>query len=247
MVDEAEQLFRDVGARLAAVRRARGETQEALAQRLGMSAKHLQRIEAGLENLTLRTIHGIARALEVGALELFRPPISAPRRTGRPPKAQASPKLGLARVTPGTLLTTAVPLLSLVARAGAPDTLSETGVVDWLELPGRRTAPGLFATRIVGTSMAPRFPDGALLLFRAVADGLTDANGALVLVEVADDAGGSAYIFKRLRLDDALDGASRPGWLESLASDTPPLPVMLGDAESTRVVAVFVEVIASGG
>ncbi|MFI5301728.1 MAG: helix-turn-helix domain-containing protein [Polyangiales bacterium] len=59
-----------MAARIAAVRRAAGVTQEALAVRVGTSPRALQRIEAGEQNLTLKTVARIAAALGVAPEEL---------------------------------------------------------------------------------------------------------------------------------------------------------------------------------
>jgi transcriptional regulator with XRE-family HTH domain len=42
-----------------------------LAERLGVSVKYVQRIERGLENMTLETLGKLTRALEVATAELF--------------------------------------------------------------------------------------------------------------------------------------------------------------------------------
>ena len=78
---ELERAQRAVGRRLAEERRRLGLTQEALAEKLGVSAKYLQRIEAGRQNLTLGSLVTLARALGQQALDLLRPP----RKLDRPP------------------------------------------------------------------------------------------------------------------------------------------------------------------
>lgn len=71
-------------------RRALGLTQESLAERLGVSIKYLQRVEAGLENLTLRSIVALANGLELAPGGLLQRPRNAPsRRPGRPPKRRS--------------------------------------------------------------------------------------------------------------------------------------------------------------
>lgn len=59
-----DKFVRDVVGRLADVRRERGITQEALAAKLEIAPRNLQRIEAG-QNLTLKTLWRIGRALGV--------------------------------------------------------------------------------------------------------------------------------------------------------------------------------------
>ena len=78
---ELERAQRAVGRRLAEERRRLGLTQEALAEKLGVSAKYLQRIEAGRQNLTLGSLVTLARALGKKPLDLLRPP----RKLDRPP------------------------------------------------------------------------------------------------------------------------------------------------------------------
>jgi transcriptional regulator with XRE-family HTH domain len=60
-----------VAHRIAVIRRAQGLTQEDLAERLQTAPRNVQRIEAG-QNLTLRTLERIARALDVEPSELLR-------------------------------------------------------------------------------------------------------------------------------------------------------------------------------
>ena len=79
--------MKDVGRRLAELRRDLGLTQEQLAERLRMEANNLQRIELGMQNLTLRTLVRLANELEVKPGALFEPPRSRVVRRGRPPSA----------------------------------------------------------------------------------------------------------------------------------------------------------------
>ena len=69
-------------------RRAYGLTQEELAERLDVSTKYLQRLEAGDENLTIRSVVGIANALDVQPSYFLQPPRNTgPRKPGRPRKS----------------------------------------------------------------------------------------------------------------------------------------------------------------
>jgi transcriptional regulator with XRE-family HTH domain len=73
-----------VGRRIAEVRQHHGLTQEKAAERLGISLRHMKRIEAG-HNMTLFTLARIAFALDVTPASLLAAPrSSAPRRPGRP-------------------------------------------------------------------------------------------------------------------------------------------------------------------
>ncbi len=60
-----------IGARIKSLRRGRGLTQEKVAERTGLSVNYLSRIERGLENPTLDTLLGLAKALKVDPLDLF--------------------------------------------------------------------------------------------------------------------------------------------------------------------------------
>lgn len=75
------------GLRVVEERDARGVTQEALAERLNLSWRQMQRVEAGVANIGLELIFSIAQALNVKAAALFEPPsIHTKRRPGRPLK-----------------------------------------------------------------------------------------------------------------------------------------------------------------
>jgi transcriptional regulator with XRE-family HTH domain len=243
VLEASDQLLRDVGARVAELRRAKGLTQSELAARLDSSDKHLQRVEAGQENLTLRTLSGLALALGVQVAALFRPALATVRRRGRPVR-ETAPRvepIRLAEASPRAMAGTLVPLLTLRARAGEADTLSSIGVADWVEVPGRRREPGLFVARVVGGSMAPRIADGALVLLRSRVR--APKPGDVVLVELDPTEDGGRYVLKRLgALRDAGDGRMRAR-LESLAPGHRPLLVELGEGTPARIVATLVEVL----
>ncbi len=81
-----DQVLSDLGARLADLRRAGGETQADLAARLGVSLRYLQHLEYGEHNVSVDTLVRMANAHGVTLSELFAPPkVRAPRRRGRPP------------------------------------------------------------------------------------------------------------------------------------------------------------------
>lgn len=60
-----------IGARIKSLRGGRGLTQEQVAERTGLSVNFVSRIERGLENPTLDTLLGLAKALKVDPLDLF--------------------------------------------------------------------------------------------------------------------------------------------------------------------------------
>ena len=96
--DPPEKVVYRVGRRIAELRRDRGWTQEALAEKLGSSVQWVSRIEGGTVNLTIHTLVGLARVLDVDMVELFAAPApepprrprkdaGQPRKTARPKKA----------------------------------------------------------------------------------------------------------------------------------------------------------------
>ncbi|MSP60274.1 MAG: XRE family transcriptional regulator [Myxococcales bacterium] len=82
---DPERVVGRVGRRVAELRVARDLTQEQLAEKLGVSLKYLQRIEAGRENLTIESMVRLANVLSRRVIDLFRPPRRTVRRKGRPP------------------------------------------------------------------------------------------------------------------------------------------------------------------
>lgn len=74
----------DIGRRIAELRAARGLTQEQLAERLGIDPTHLQKIEGGRLNVTVRTLVTLAAALGCTPGELFEAPQSREVKVGRP-------------------------------------------------------------------------------------------------------------------------------------------------------------------
>jgi transcriptional regulator with XRE-family HTH domain len=69
--------------RIAEVRRARGMTQDQLAEAMGTATRNVQRLEAG-QNLTLHTLSRIASALGVSPSELLAGPVLPPPRYQAP-------------------------------------------------------------------------------------------------------------------------------------------------------------------
>ena len=82
---DPDRLIRAVGRRIAELRVATGWTQDELAEQASFSSKYLQRIEAGSENLTLRSMVELANVLQVRLAELLVPPASTAVKRGRPP------------------------------------------------------------------------------------------------------------------------------------------------------------------
>jgi transcriptional regulator with XRE-family HTH domain len=81
---DADRAIKDIGRRIAEIRRERGLTQEQTAERLGLQTNNLQRIELGMQNLTVRSLVRIANGLGVGLASLCEPPSSRLVGRGRP-------------------------------------------------------------------------------------------------------------------------------------------------------------------
>jgi transcriptional regulator with XRE-family HTH domain len=88
---DPDRATRDIGRRIAELRRQRELTQEQLSVRLGVTFQWVSQIEAG-RNLTIHSLIRIANALNVSLAELVAPPKAASRarRRGRPPKSRTS-------------------------------------------------------------------------------------------------------------------------------------------------------------
>ncbi len=84
---DPEKLAQQVGRRVAEVRSGRDLTQAELAERLEVSIRYLQSIEAGRENLTLETISRLATVLGARPIDFFLPPVTKKPRPGRPKKS----------------------------------------------------------------------------------------------------------------------------------------------------------------
>jgi DNA-binding XRE family transcriptional regulator len=67
-----QDIQRQVGLRIKALRSRRGMTQDQFAERAGLNRTHLYRIETGKQSITLRTMKIIADALEVRVRDLVR-------------------------------------------------------------------------------------------------------------------------------------------------------------------------------
>lgn len=88
-VEDAEDLARQVGRRIAELRRAKGLTQQGFGTKISASVQWISRVENGEQNLTLATMVKLARALGVRVAALFELPESNPEKTarGRPKKS----------------------------------------------------------------------------------------------------------------------------------------------------------------
>ena len=86
MEPDDEALLDAVGRRIGELRQRVGLTQAEVAERFGTTISNYQRIEHGLQNLTLITMAKIARVLSVEVGSLLERPRSKRRGPGRPPK-----------------------------------------------------------------------------------------------------------------------------------------------------------------
>jgi transcriptional regulator with XRE-family HTH domain len=79
-----ERLLKEVGRRVAELRLARGLTQEELAERLDVGVRYVQALEAGRQNVTLKSLALFAAKLRSPASAFFEAPTTRPPRPGRP-------------------------------------------------------------------------------------------------------------------------------------------------------------------
>jgi transcriptional regulator with XRE-family HTH domain len=90
--EDPERLIEDVARRIAELRQRAGKTQAEVAEVVETTVSNYQRIEHGLQNLTLRTMAKIANAIGVSVAEFFvAPPAPQTRKRGRPKKKVAQP------------------------------------------------------------------------------------------------------------------------------------------------------------
>jgi len=83
-----ERILGLIGRRVAELRASRELTQEQLAERAEVSARYIQRVEAGTENLTVTTLIKMSNALRVPLADLLVPPVAPRARPGRPQRAR---------------------------------------------------------------------------------------------------------------------------------------------------------------
>ena len=85
---DPERVARDIGRRIAELRREKGLTQEQLSVTLGTTFQWVAQLEGGRGNLTINTMVSVANALGVPLAELLVAPKPSSRivRRGRPRK-----------------------------------------------------------------------------------------------------------------------------------------------------------------
>lgn len=234
-----------VAKRIKALRVARGLTQDAVAEALGIASKNVQRLEAGRQNLTLKTLSHIADALDVEPHELlthgsaFSPPgndVSLRRalrgleRLGHGVfPADSSPPRG------------ALPVMSLQAAASRFGGAHDVEISAWIKLKGARPSQlaGRFIAQVHGRSMAPTVPSGALALFHSPVVGPLE--GRLVVAEWhehADPETGGSYVLKRV---GSVEPRAGGGLQLRLRSDNPEFEPLFVDVEETSALRVVAE------
>jgi len=238
------ELLQAVARRIKALRQIRGLTQDAVAEALGIAVKNVQRLEAGRQNLTLKTLASVADVLDVEPYELLKSgAISAP-------DAEVSLKRalrGLARlghqVLPADASPTrgAIPVMSLQAAASGFGGTRSVEVSAWLHLKASRPSQltGRFVAQVTGRSMSPTVPSGALALFKAPVVGPLE--GRVVVAEwrdYADPETGGAYVLKRV---GSVEQRPRGGLQLQLRSDNPDFPPLLVDAKDALELRIVAE------
>lgn len=234
-----------VAQRIRALRVARGLTQDAVAEALGIASKNVQRLEAGRQNLTLKTLSHVADVLDVEPHELLTDgdALSSPstevslRRALRQLErlghtvyeADAQPARG------------AVPVMSLQAAASHFGGAQAVEISAWIRLKGARQSQltGRFIAQVHGRSMAPTVPSGALALFHSPVVGPLE--GRVVAAEWrehADPETGGSYVLKRV---GSLEPRSHGGLQLRLRSDNPEFPPLFVDAADTGALRVVAE------
>ncbi len=231
--------------RIRALRVARGLTQDAVAEALGIASKNVQRLEAGRQNLTLKTLSHVADVLDVEPYELL---------TSSEVVASAADDVSLRRALRGlerlghqifppdaAPARGTIPIMSLQAAASRFGGAQDVEISGFIRLKGVRQSQlaGRFVAQVHGRSMAPTVPSGALALFHSPVVGPLD--GRIVAAEWRDPADpetGGAYVLKRV---GSLEPRSGGGLQLRLRSDNPDFPPLFVDAADTSALRVVAE------
>lgn len=243
VVVPSPELLPSVAQQIKRLRVARGLTQEAMAESLGIALKNVQRLEAGRQNLTLATLQNIADVLDVEPHELL-----ASQSSTREPEAMSLTRALRGLVKHGAQIAHTrarpkrdfLPLMTLQAAASQFGNAKEVEVKAWVKLRSARPSAleGRFIAQVRGTSMQPTVPHAALGLFRAPVVGSLE--GRVILAEwrgPADPESGGAYALKRM---GPIESRREGGFRMQLLSDNDEFaPIVLeGDrAAGVRVVA----------
>ena len=241
----APDLVRWVAQRIKTLRAMRGLTQDEVAEALGIASKNVQRLEAGKQNLTLKTLAHIADVLDVEPYELL---------TDSGPVARSGADVSLRRALRGLErlghevfgadappARGGVPVMTLQAAASRFSGSRDVEVTAWLKLKGARQSQltGRFVAQVHGRSMVPAIPHGALALFRSPVVGPLE--GRVVVAQLRDHADpetGGSYVLKRV---GSLEQQRRGGLRLTLRSDNPEFPPLFVDAEAAGELRVVAE------
>ena len=244
MREELPELVVVVARRIKALRQARGLTQDAVAEALGIAVKNVQRLEAGRQNLTLKTLVHVADVLDVEPHELL--------KGGAVTLADAEVSLrralrGLTRLghevfgADSPPARGGVPVMSLQAAASRFGGSRNVEVSAWLRLKGARQSQlvGRFVAQVRWRSMAPAVPSGALALFRSPVVGPLE--GRVIVAELRDHSDpetGGAYVLKRV---GSVELRPRGGLQLQLRSDNPDFAPLLVDADDSNELRIIAE------
>lgn len=233
-----------VAQRIKALRAARGLTQDAVAEALGIAVKNVQRLEAGRQNLTLKTLVSVADVLDVEPYELLtaNEPLATGSATTLKRALRSLVRLGHS-FSPADAPPPkgAIPVMTLQAAASRFGGAQDVEIAGYIKLKGARKEQlaGRFVAQVLGRSMAPTVPSGALGLFRSPVVGPLE--GRVVAVEWrehADPETGGAYVLKRVGSIQPRPGG---GLQLQLRSDNPDYPPLLVDAEGASALRVVAE------
>jgi transcriptional regulator with XRE-family HTH domain len=250
--EASPELVAAVARRIKALRQARGLTQDAVAEALGIAVKNVQRLEAGGQNLTLKTLAHVADVLDVEPYEL----LTNTALAGADSEVSLKRALrGLARLGHEVFGADApparggVPVMSLQAAASRFGGGREVEVSAWLRIKGARPSQlvGRFIAQVTGKSMSPTIPSGALALFRSPV--LGPLEGRIVVAQWRDHADpetGGAYVLKRVGSVESRPRGGLQLQLRSDNSDFPPLRVQVEEASELRIIAELERVLWPG-
>jgi transcriptional regulator with XRE-family HTH domain len=233
-----------VAKRIKALRIARGLTQDNVAEALGIASKNVQRLEAGKQNLTLKTLSHIADVLDVEPHELLTQgeAFAASHEVSLQRALRGLERLGHQVFAPDTTRPRGtVPVMSLQAAASRFGGAQDVEISGYIKLKGIRQSQltGRFVAQVHGRSMAPTVPSGALVLFHSPVVGPLE--GRVVAAEWRDHADpetGGAYVLKRV---GSLEPRPSGGFALRLRSDNPEFAALFVDAEETSALRVIAE------
>ncbi len=239
---------RHVAQAVSTLRRQRGWSQETLAERLGINAKAVAKIESSAIDLRLSTVWRLALALDITPGQLLdTEPDGATGATVRHP----GPLTGLARTgwrraKPNQ--ESAIPVLDLRPRTNRGRPQLDPLAIAWAQPPEGRHPPqeGLFLAQIRGTSMQPQLRDGDWCLFSTRFSD-TDWLGKLALLRETDASGLTAWIVKRVTGIELGDGDQRRLVLGSHNPEFAARQVTLDASGDVTLVAVVREVLTPPG